>query len=169
MRSAATSGGRATSTGTANIPCCTRRRSLAFQSQRRAFTATKTGREAGGGHDQDGSGSDSSDSSDSDTEELGEGDVGSKEEITGKEKTLKEQAKDLGIKWDDEVDEDGSPRDYRSVGSEVFEGGDLEAGETLRGIYDFMDDIVETQHVPTIRDPFDMRGRFHRRVSLLVG
>lgn len=112
----------------------------------------------GGDGDGDGSGSDSSDSSDSETEDLGEGDVDLEEESTRKERTLKDQAKDLGIEWHD----DESPRDYRSVGSEVFEGGDLEAGETLQGMYDFMDDIVETQHVPTIRDPFDMRGKFHR-------
>lgn len=112
-----------------------------------------------GGGDGDGSGSDSSDSSDSETEDLGEeGDVGLEEGSTKKGRALEDQAKDLGIKWDDEE----SPHDYRSVGSEVFKGGDLEAGETLRGMYDFMDDIVETQHVPTIRDPFDMRGKFHR-------
>ncbi|CAN0138128.1 unnamed protein product [Ascophyllum nodosum] len=29
-------------------------------------------------------------------------------------------------------------------------------------MYDFMDDIVESQHVPTIRDPFDVKGKFHR-------
>ncbi len=52
--------------------------------------------------------------------------------------------------------------DYRSIGSEIFEDGDLEAGETMQGMYDFVDDIVETQHVPTIQDPFDHKGRFHR-------
>ncbi|CAN0478674.1 unnamed protein product, partial [Laminaria digitata] len=53
--------------------------------------------------------------------------------------------------------------DYRDVGGEIYEDGDVEAGETLRNMYDFVDDLVETQHVPTIRDPFDHKGRFHRR------
>lgn len=62
----------------------------------------------------------------------------------------------------EEEAEDGGEYDYRSVGSEIYEGGDLEAGETMQGMYDFVDDIVETQHVPTIQDPFDHRGKFHR-------
>lgn len=56
----------------------------------------------------------------------------------------------------------GERYDYRSIGSEIYEGGDLEAGEAMQGMYDFVDDIVETQHVPTIQDPFDHKGRFHR-------
>ncbi|CAM9912297.1 unnamed protein product [Pylaiella littoralis] len=52
--------------------------------------------------------------------------------------------------------------DYRSIGSEIYEGGDVEAGEMMEGSYDFVDDIVETQHVPIIQDPFDHKGRFHR-------
>eukprot|EP00752_Nemacystus_decipiens_P002286 g2164.t1 len=62
----------------------------------------------------------------------------------------------------DAEDGEGREYDYRSIGSEIYEDGDLEAGETMQGMYDFMDDIVETQHVPTIQDPFDHKGRFHR-------
>ncbi|CBJ48787.1 putative 30S ribosomal protein S18 [Ectocarpus siliculosus] len=67
-----------------------------------------------------------------------------------------------GAAIEEEAEDDDGEYDYRSIGSEVYEGGDLEAGETIRGMYDFVDDIVETQHVPTIQDPFDHRGRFHR-------
>ncbi|CAM9444857.1 unnamed protein product [Scytosiphon promiscuus] len=64
---------------------------------------------------------------------------------------------------EEEVGEEaGGEYDYRRVGSEIYEDGDLEAGEAMPGMYDFVDDIVETQHVPTIQDPFDHRGRFHR-------
>lgn len=86
-----------------------------------------------------------------------------------KGRTLEEEAEALGVVFHDEegAGEEGGGAggervDYRTVGSEIFEGGDVEAGETLRGMYDFVDDIVETQHVPTIRDPFDSRGKFHR-------
>lgn len=62
----------------------------------------------------------------------------------------------------DAEDGESGEYDYRSIGSDIYEDGDLEAGETMQGMYDFVDDIVETQHVPTIQDPFDHKGRFHR-------
>lgn len=82
---------------------------------------------------------------------------------------LKEKAKAVGIVWQDHDEEEwkgpwqGARGDYRSVGREIFEGGDVEAEDSLLGIYDFVDDIVENQHTPTIRDPFDARGKFHRQ------
>lgn len=67
-----------------------------------------------------------------------------------------------GEEEEEQVGDDGGGYDYRSVTSEIFKDGDLDAGETMESMYDFVDDIVETQHVPTIQDPFDHRGRFHR-------
>ena len=158
-----------------------------FHTQRRGAATKKgedgpsaAGKSTGDGGDGEGPGFDSSDSDshidDEDIEGLG-GEPAARQEtekrggggVEGREdRALREEAEKVGIRWSDGEDsvgdgeDEGSPRDFRSVGTEVFEGGDLEAGETLRGMYDFMDDIVESQHVPTIRDPFDVKGKFHR-------
>lgn len=122
------------------------RRAAPLHSHRRTGAAAA----ASGGGDGQGSDSDSSDSdsdsSDDEDEEMGARAAGGEEDAS-----------------DEGGDEESEPRDYRTIGSEIYDGGDLEAGESLRGMYDFVDDMVETQHVPTIRDPFDTRGRFHRR------
>lgn len=140
------------------------------------------GKENESGSDSD---SDSSDSSDDEEEagvdeksgaiatprgkKTGRGRRGPSAEAQTPEVTPDEEAEDLGVVWDDADEGElesrmraGEGGDYHSVGREIFEGGDLEAGDTLRGMYDFVDDIVETQQVPTIKDPFDHKGRFHR-------
>lgn len=154
---------------------------------RQAAAASAAGAGGGKGEDSDSSDSGSSDSdssddegsdsdSDSDSDETevadrAKGTAGGKGggRASGRERAGGKGAdgvRGAGGDGDGEEEEEGWGADYRSgVGSEMFEEGDVEAGETLRSMYDFVDDLVETQHVPTIRDPFDHKGRFYRRVE----